>query len=79
MSNSFTGGADWDVWVLKLDSGGVISWQMAYQTTADVSHVQKGVVDRIFAVRDLREPAWTSIFHDGFESGDTGQWSATVP
>jgi hypothetical protein len=33
MSTSFTGGPDWDVWVLKLDSMGVITDEMAHGTT----------------------------------------------
>jgi hypothetical protein len=65
-STSYAPFAETSAWEVETGYGGV-------------AHVQKGVSDRIFAVRDVGEPFWAKIFLDDFESGDTGAWSNTVP
>ena len=65
-STSYAPFAETSAWEVETGYGGV-------------SHVHKGVINGIFAVRDVGEPNWASIFIDGFESGDTSVWSNTVP
>lgn len=66
-----------------IDAGGGISDGGVFRVDGSIGQPDAGTVAS--AIPDVavyggfRDPLGNHIFSDGFESGDTGQWSATVP